>query len=258
MEPLMAQKTRTALTLCLTLSLWVFEWWLFKESKRSCTWQWTARDTYTPRNISHLSANSKNPCLKIITWHIHRWCTVSSSQAEGGIWVWTKKERSWKETMWRRTSLQPTFCPNHWKWPCTRSHRCTISRSSPDLEAGPQPRAEVSPACWTEANPWATMNQRSQWGQNKGSVTEPYLQVLLNSSSSPSSQSSNLSVTFTKQTGRVRSSLCHQTLDPYLQPLMSTELVQKNAKHYQWTKSGRRTAQFSHDLTYTLGMTKPK
>lgn len=112
--------------------------------------------------------------------------------------------------------LTPSFCA--FQWPCTRSHRCTISRSSPDLEAGPQPRAEVSPACWTEANPWATTNQRSQWGQNKGSVTEPYLQVLLNSSSSPSSQSSNLSVTFTKQTGRVRSSLCHQTLDPYLKP----------------------------------------
>lgn len=212
MEPLMAPKTRTALTLCLTSSLWVFEWWLFKEFKPSCIWQWTARDTCTPRNISHLSANSKNQCLKIIMWHTHQWSTVSSSPAEGGIWVWTKKERSWKATMSRRTSLQHIFCPNHWKWPCTRSPLCMISRSSPDPEVGPRPRAEASLVYWMEANPWATMNQRSQWGQNEGSITEPYLQVLLNSSNSPSSKSSDLSVRFTKHTGRVPYSICHYTL----------------------------------------------
>lgn len=207
MEPLMERKTRTALTLCLTSSLWVFEWLPFKEFKPSCTWQWIVRDTCTPRSISHLSANSKNRCLRIIMWHIHRWYTVSSSLAEDGILVWTKKGRSWKETTWRRISLQPTFCPSHWKWLCTRSRHCTISLSSPDLEAGPQPRAEVSPACWTEANPWVTMNQRSQWGQNRGSVTEPYLPVLLNSFSSPSSKSSNFSMTFIKK-GRVPYFLC--------------------------------------------------
>lgn len=98
------------------------------------------------------------------------------------------------------------------QWPCIRSRLCTISRSSPDLEVGPRPRAEASPVCWMEANPWATMNQRSQWGQNEGSITEPYLQVLLNSSSSPSSKSSNLSVRFTKHTGRVPYSICRYTL----------------------------------------------
>lgn len=32
----------------------------------------------------------------------------------------------------------------------------------------------------------------------------------------------------------------------------------KSAKHDQWIKSGRRTAQFSHDLTYALGKTNQK
>lgn len=64
------------------------------------------------RNTLHQSANSRSPCSRTITWRTPPWYIGSSSRAGAGTSVWTRKEKSWRGTMSRRTSQQPTSSPN--------------------------------------------------------------------------------------------------------------------------------------------------
>lgn len=64
------------------------------------------------RNTLLQSANSRSQCSRTIMWHTPPWYIGSSSRAGAGTSVWTKKEKSWRGTMSRRTSQQPTSFPN--------------------------------------------------------------------------------------------------------------------------------------------------
>lgn len=64
------------------------------------------------RNTLRQSANSRSLCSRTIMWHTPPWYIGNSSRAGAGTSVWTRKEKSWRGTMSRRTSQQPTSSPN--------------------------------------------------------------------------------------------------------------------------------------------------
>ena len=70
---------------------------------------------FSPRNTLRQSANSRSRCSRTIMWHTPPWSTGSSSRAGAGTSVWTRKEKSWRGTMSRKTSQQPTSFPNLWR-----------------------------------------------------------------------------------------------------------------------------------------------
>lgn len=54
---------------------------------------------HSHRSTSRRSANSKSQCLRTITWPTHQWSIGSSSRAEAGTWVSTKRVKLWRATM---------------------------------------------------------------------------------------------------------------------------------------------------------------
>lgn len=67
------------------------------------------------RNTSHQSASLRSQCLRTTTWRTPPWSIDNSSRAGAGTWAWTRKEKSWRATMWKRTSLLHTSSPSLWK-----------------------------------------------------------------------------------------------------------------------------------------------
>lgn len=67
---------------------------------------------HSHRSTSRQSANLKSQCLRTITWPTHQWSIGSSSRAEAGTWVSTKRVKSWRAIMLRRPSRLHTSSPN--------------------------------------------------------------------------------------------------------------------------------------------------
>lgn len=67
---------------------------------------------HSHRSTSRQSANLKSQCLRTITWPTRQWSIGSSSRAEAGTWVSTKRVKSWRATMLRRPSRLHTSSPN--------------------------------------------------------------------------------------------------------------------------------------------------